>query len=250
MGVKLPSREYGSKPSNNGMTPGSQQYDYDHYSGSNASLYIGDILIDEITSIQYRLEQQKRPIYGYASHHWDFVAKGTTIVTGNFTINFKEAGYLHIVLEHLANNSISGSPIPSAPDYDAGQVTTDPITRANIETVIQKGVTPDTYKALSDLSKLPDTKFEDVAEQFEDAIWGPDGSSAARDPLAVAESLRRPDLMDNFDIFLTFGNLDDAASNHTARRIRQVELVGQSQLVEVSGEPIQEAYTFIARDVI
>lgn len=248
MGVKLPSREYGSKPSDRGMAPGQQQYDYDHYSGSNASLYIGDILIDEITSIQYRLEQQKRPIYGYASHHWDFVAKGTTIVTGNFTINFKEAGYLHIVLEHLAKNSISGSPIPSSPDYDAGQTTTDPISRANIETLIQKGVTPETYKALSDLSKLPDAQFEDMAEKFEDAIWGKEGSSAARDPFA--EALNRPDLMDNFDIFLTFGNLDDAASNHTARRIRQVELVGQSQLVEVSGEPIQEAYTFIARDVI
>lgn len=250
MGVKLPSREYGSKPSNEGMVPGQQQYDYDHYSGANVSLYIGDILIDEITSIQYRMEQQKRPIYGYASHHWDFVARGTTIVTGNFTINFKEAAYLHIVLQHLAENSISDSPIPSSPDYDAGAKTTNPIARANIETLIQKGVTPDTYKALSDISRLPDDQFENVAEQFEDAIWGSKGSSAERDPLAIAKSLRRPDLMKNFDIFLTFGNLDDPASNHTARRIREVELVGQSQLVEVSGEPIQEAYTFIARDVI
>jgi hypothetical protein len=197
------------------------------------------------------MEQQKRPIYGYASHHWDFVAKGTTIVTGNFTINFKESGYLHIVLQHLAENSISSSPIPSAPNYKPNMATTtSPVSRANIESLIQQGVTPDTYKALSDLSKLPDDKFEDIAEKFEDAIWGPKGSSAERDPLAIAKALRRPDLMKNFDIFLTFGNLDDAASNHTARRIREVELVGQSQLIEVSGEPIQEAYTFIARDVI
>jgi len=249
MPPKLPSREYGSKPSNQGMVPGQQQYDYDHFSGANVSLYIGDILIDEITSIQYRMEQQKRPIYGYASHHWDFVAKGTTIVTGNFTINFKEAGYLHIVLDHIVRNSISKSPIPSSPDYEADKITsTSPIVKANIETLIQKGVTPETMKDLSDLSSLPDSQFENIAEKFEDAIWGPGGSTAARGPFE--EGLRRPDLMDNFDIFLTFGNLDDASSNHTARRIRQVELVGQSQLVEVSGEPIQEAYTFIARDVI
>ena len=250
MPPKLPSREYGSKPSNSGMIPGIQEYDYDHYSGSNVSLYIGGVLIDEITSIQYRMEQQKRPIYGYASYHWDFVAKGTTIVTGNFTINFKEAGYLHIVLDHIKRNKAPKSPIPSAPNYMAGETTTSPIQRANIETIIKQGVTSDTSQAISDISALPDDKFEDIAEKFEDRIWGDDGSYELRDPVKVSEKLRRPDLMDHFDIHLAFGNLDDAASNHTARRIRHVELVGQSQLVEVSGEPIQEAYTFIARDVI
>lgn len=241
MAPKLPSREYGSKPANKGLAPGSQIYDYDHYSGANVSLYIGDILIDEITSVQYRVEQQKRPIYGYSSYNWDFVAKGTTFVQGNFTINFKESGYLYLVLKHVQENG----PIAKAPKPGEN---TDPINRDTIEKIVHNAIPRDKkYDIVSDLAALPDKEFEDVAEAFEDQVWGKSGRNL--DPMFNVDH-QRSDYMDAFDIFITFGNIDDHASNHTVRRIRDIELIGQSQLVEISGEPIQEAYTFIAKDVI
>lgn len=268
MGVKLPSREFGSKPSDNRVRTGGQIYDYDHYSGANVSLYIGDILIDEITSIRYQLEQTKRPVYGYSSYHWDFMAKGTTIVSGNFTINFKESGYLYLVLKHLQQRTVTQAsskagdksstekvtradtskvgPISSGPSIGEN---TAPISRLNIERIVRRDMDPAKYELLSDLSRLDDKDFENLAEAFEDQVWGPEASSARFDPISHPNH-QRPDHMSNFDIFLTFGNIDDYSSNHTARRIREVELIGSSQLIEISGEPIQEAYSFIARDVI
>ena len=246
MAPKLPSREYGSKPSNKNTSPGKQAYDYDHYSGANVSLYIGDIWVDEVTSIKYQIEQQKRPVYGYASYHWDFVAKGTSMVTGMFTINFKESGYLYYVLKRLQDAGANAHLTPT--QIAEGKVNeTTPIERDNIERFLERPMGELKYKDLADIAALPDAKFENYAEAFEDAVWGSTGETL--DSVASAEH-RRVDHMESFDIFIVYGNMDDHTSNHTVKRIQKVELVGQSQLVEVSGEPIQEAYTFIARDVV
>jgi len=243
MAPKLPSREYGSKPSNKNTSPGKQIYDYDHYSGANVSLYIGDIWIDEITSIKYQIEQQKRPVFGYASYHWDFVAKGTSMVTGMFTINFKESSYLFYVLDRIRKAGTNAHLTPT--ELINGQ--TRPIDRNTIERFLEKPMDRLKYKDIADIASLPDDKFENLAEQFEDTVWGKTGETL--DSVAYADH-RRVDHMDSFDIFLAYGNMDDHTSNHTVKRIQRVELIGQSQLIEVSGEPIQEAYTFIARDVV
>lgn len=243
MPPKLPSREYGSKPSNKNTSPGKQVYDYDHYSGANVSLYIGDIWIDEITSIKYQVMQNKRPIYGYASYHYDFVAKGTSLVEGMFTINFKESGYLYYVLNRIQEAGANAHLTPT--DLVDGQ--TRPIDKNTIERFLEKPMDRIKYQDISDIASLPDDKFENYAEAFEDTVWGKSGETL--DSVASTDH-RRVDHMDSFDIFLVYGNMDDHTSNHTVKRIQKVELVGQSQLIEVSGEPIQEAYTFIARDVV
>ena len=246
MPPKLPSREYGSKPSNKNLSPGKQIYDYDHYSGANVSLYIGDIWVDEVTSIKYQIEQQKRPIYGYASYHWDFVAKGTSMVTGMFTINFKESGYLYYVLKRIQDAGANAHLTPT--ELAEGSTSqTNPIDRNTIERFLEKPLDREKYKDIADIASLPDEKFENYAEQFEDTVWGKTGETL--DSVTSTEH-RRVDHMDSFDIFIVYGNMDDQTSNHTVKRIQKVELVGQSQLVEVSGEPIQEAYTFLARDVV
>jgi len=83
-------------------------HDMDYFSGSQTFLYIGDVLVDEVTSIQYSLSQTKAPIYGYASQMFDTVAVGQVGVSGNFTVNFKEAGYLWAVLRRYFQIADSG----------------------------------------------------------------------------------------------------------------------------------------------
>src|SRR3990167_7047716 len=72
--------------------------DRDYFTGTQASIYIGDVYVDEVVSYAYSVQQTKTPIYGYASQLFDAVSAGPVLVTGNFSINFKESGYLYLIL--------------------------------------------------------------------------------------------------------------------------------------------------------
>lgn len=64
-----------------------------------ANIYFGGILIDECYDIQYSYRESKEPIYGYLSTHFDAIIKGTVIITGALTINYKHDQYLSKVLD-------------------------------------------------------------------------------------------------------------------------------------------------------
>ena len=69
-----------------------------YFSGAQASLFIGDTWVDDIVDINYRVMHNRQPVYGYGSQHFDFVPKGTILVQGEFTINFREPNYLWMIL--------------------------------------------------------------------------------------------------------------------------------------------------------
>lgn len=91
-------------------------YDLDYFSGSQCFLYIGDVWVDEITSLQYQITQNKQPLYGYASQLFDATAAGQVLVQGSFSINFKEQGYLWAVLRRYFQVSSIDTKIAGAPD--------------------------------------------------------------------------------------------------------------------------------------
>lgn len=72
-------------------------YPYDYYSGADCKVFYGDIWVDDIVSIQFNVNQNKTPIYGYAAQNFNAVAKGRVIVNGTLTIAFKETGYLNLI---------------------------------------------------------------------------------------------------------------------------------------------------------
>ena len=79
----------------------SRVYDLDYFTGSQCAVYIGDVFVDEVTNIAFKVNQSKQPIYGYASQLFNAVAPGRVLVQGQFTVNFKESGYLFIILARL-----------------------------------------------------------------------------------------------------------------------------------------------------
>jgi len=120
------------------------------------------------------------------------------------------------------------------------------------------------------LGALPDDQFEDWAETFEDAIWyGSDPRNAVlRDQLFSGNihdsvmgfsageideetvlSHRRADQYPPIDIWIVYGDTSRPAANHTVKKILDLSFIGQSQVIEVSGEPTYEQYTFIARNL-
>lgn len=61
----------------------------EYYSSTDTKIYIDDIEQTEISYISYSLQEQLKPIYGYASNTFDDVAIGNRIVTGVLKIPIK-----------------------------------------------------------------------------------------------------------------------------------------------------------------
>lgn len=54
----------------------------EYYSSTDVKIYFDDVEQLEIGYIQYSMQEQLKPLYGYASRTWDEVAIGNRIVTG------------------------------------------------------------------------------------------------------------------------------------------------------------------------
>lgn len=259
-------------------------YDYEYFSGSQCLVYIGDVLIDEVTGIEVQVQQQKTPIYGYASQLFDKVARGTVFVQGSFTINFKESGYLYTVLQRYRSQNDARSAMYANP-YLSNQAVDQRsksrtggakqnnnlgfINRANIEQLTEDVISGSTngetirpeqmidfYQSLSGFNNDKPARngsvkgalntAEDIFERFEDKIWG------VKNLDADAEG-RRGDsnIFDNFTIYITFGDYNGTDNiNHTVKRLDSVHLTGQAQTVMINGEPVGERYNFFARNFV
>lgn len=250
-----------------------------HNSGSQVAIYIGSILIDEVTSLSFAVQQPKQPIYGYADTYYRTVSKGQLIIQGSFTINFKEAGYLWLALNEYRR--LTGKSIPLNPFKD-----TDEIQRNNVEKIIQHNDNEDKYftmlrtQAIASLvadklivqqeqahnmltgfpggGRNPNNsslgEAEDVFESFEDYIWG--GSDQAQGTIKKGWDVtqnRRPDdpVLNGFNIYIAFGDyIGDNSLNHTIRKLEDVHITGWGQEIVINGLPIQEQYQFIARNIV
>lgn len=257
--------------------PFTRIYDQEYFSGSQVSIYIGDIWVDEITSFSYTIRHEKIPLYGYASELLDAVATGQVIVNGNFTINYKEQGYLWAVLQRYKNIESTGRLAPISKDVipldtrrdsenapKGHMVSYQTIEQfesidgvdAAIEKMLTGSLTRDkTYSeylsiagyATVDADSPRDQAFENLMERFENQVWGTgearnDFDNTTRNPTGRAYN--------DFDIYVVFGNYQNEGSNHTAQKIQGVRLVTQGKQIIVGGAPIQEEYSFIARTVI
>ena len=61
----------------------------EYYSNTDTKIYMDDVEQSEIGYISYSLQEQLKPIYGYASRTFDDVAVGNRIVTGIFKVSIK-----------------------------------------------------------------------------------------------------------------------------------------------------------------
>jgi len=61
----------------------------EYYSSTDTKIYFNDEEQTEIGYINYSVQEQLKPIYGYASRTWDDVAVGNRVVTGAFKMPIK-----------------------------------------------------------------------------------------------------------------------------------------------------------------
>lgn len=76
-----------------------------YYSSIDASIFFNGYEVDEIVQIQWTVDQQTLPLFGYNSYVWDDIARGSRLISGAFAINFTIPDYL----EYVMNKQIDAS---------------------------------------------------------------------------------------------------------------------------------------------
>lgn len=220
-----------------------RHYSANYYSGSDIRIYFGDIWVDEVTNIEFTLQEQVAPIFGYASFTWDRVARGSRYVSGSFSINFKETAYLQTIMNSLRsdldNDSTTG--YFSKSEWDKNM----------------------TIEALVAQNKQD---FHEIADSLEESFWG-EGDQTARVqnqedttyfyPSLYSEEISGLDQFklakDGFNIVIAYGNQNmsgrEVDSYETVQVIMGIQITGVSQQIGQNGQPIQEVYSFIAKDL-
>ena len=263
---------------------GENAYEYDFFAGSQIDVMIGDVVIDSCVSIQFAETQKKIPIFGYANQYYTFLADGQVFVYGALSIAFKEAGYLFWPIRRFLNRTEAGR--WTSPRYavsPTGEITqginlgetgtfseasraarTSPTVKQTVEDALTSEHSAQLMETYRELGAMNDDRFEDFAEVFEDAIWW---SSGADNPFSKDRlfsnninkytniskedvlSHRRADQYPPVDIWITYGDMSRQSHNHTVKKLIDVSFIGQSQTIEISGDPTYEVYNFIAKNL-
>jgi hypothetical protein len=258
-------------------------YDSDYFSGAQVAIYIGDIWVDEVSSLMFQMREPRTPLYGYADTLWRDVSRGQVFVQGSFSVNFKEAGYLWLVLDrykHVIERR--QSPLTKFTDDEKKKfginsevARTFNIEEQYVQDYITKGNSPDSkasqiaaMKALTENYMLLQSQkiltgyastarglggaanemqgAESVFENFENKIWGQSNQKLDELNRRVTDKDLNP-----FDIYITYGDyVGDDRLHHTIQKLEQVYLVSAGKQIIIDGSPIQEEYGFIARNLV
>lgn len=197
---------------------------FSYFSGSQVVIFAGDIFIDEAVFLSYNLRQNKRPVYGYASAYWDAVAIGTVLVEGSLAINYIDNKYLPLILyDNVRRRHVLDPRLPK-PAYNLDHLSY----MANLA-------------GYNLLSRSGREAFQGAVDILKQRYWENTGGTP--------NSMPRADQMPPVDIYLSYGS-QGSSWGSTAKKLEQATFVGESQTIELGGQPILEVHNFIARRVI
>ena len=78
-----------------------------HFSIIDAEIYFGNEFVEEVTGISWAISQNTHPLFGFNSYTYDEVARGSRLISGQFSINFVSPNYLFKILETAKEETIS-----------------------------------------------------------------------------------------------------------------------------------------------
>ena len=178
-----------SNPHINELKDIKSDYLVDAFTGSQVRIFIGDVYVDNLLSIQWDATQSKSPIYGYNSVEFDAVMKGNFLVQGSFAIIFTEMAYLELIRRAttgefettkdeekraLLNKGKTNGIEPGELPVYGNMSRSGPLSayyrdeNTNIVSPIAS------YKTIRDIlryEKWDMSQYEDYAEVLEDLIW-------------------------------------------------------------------------------
>ena len=252
------------------------QYYQTYWSGLDARIYANDVLIDEILSLQFQLQEAVAPLFSYASYTYDTLMHGARRVTGAFSINFKRESYIYELLRLLRKAKPGNDRVLLQRDSEARRIAESGTATVEDFTALAAGG-GNTKIDKAGRVQFDPALFNEIAQDFEDAIWRrPDpkeqNTAVSRlvDTLSDSARLDRPkfEVDRRFNLEIQFSSTGLAESKKrkvaggpeplgntqipvtTSTVLLGVALTGVERSLDDSGRPIMETYTFIARDVV
>jgi hypothetical protein len=221
-----------------------KRFSEEYFNGQDVRIYFGDTWVDEITALQFSMQENAAPIFGYASHTFDTVAQGSRQIQGSFRINFKESYYLHSITNRLESNLEGLKNVSASKSVPKQNITIDHLTSSIDQ----------------------NEKFEGLALEFEKSLWGAStmesmqsrANERGSESYFYPESARSGLAKNGLNILVLYGPYTESLNKPeskaggvsvTAHSISGVYLTGVSQVIDGSGQPIFEEYSFIARDL-
>lgn len=192
-----------------------------YYAGPQIALFIGDRWVANAVTISYTETVNKTPLYGYASTHFDAVAKGTSIVQGQLAIAYTTENYLGEVLENYRSKigKIGASPLSIA----------DPVERA--KTLFWRKEVPENTTSTIPLEYGYRSGVSGHVERGFDICVYFGGQEFIRDSVTNRSS-----------------GVNLKTGGHMST-IRDVYLTSRSLSITPTGEPIAEIYSFFGSSV-
>lgn len=248
---------------------GRRFYSYEHFTGAQINVVIGDTTVDEIFALEFSVQQNKVPIYGYANQYFNVVASGTVLVTGRFMVNYTNVMYLPGVLMRF----MDGRAVESTQQLEeASQETTRPdvSTRGSIDPatgrVVGSSATTGSFanseseiQTARQISSLSDSEHERARRAAlsrfaseapsDEGLYSSNLLHGVRMDQESFRNHRRADQYPGFDIQVQAGSRQNRRSNFTVRTILDAHIIGDGQQMMLDGQPIAVEYNFIARSV-
>jgi len=232
-------------------------YDY-YFTGEDVKIYIDGLFDPEdeldIASLNFSIEQEKQPVYGFWSYNYDTVLLGSRIITGNVVLYSRYPRRMTELLEKAAKNRVINN--PNSKTFNSTVSSLYPsVSSSEDERNIEK------YWAYSQLDRItvdPAAQSGGNTNHIFSAhppfnliiVYGVEETAisplaALRDEdFAISNNLDRILLSDTNERSIKPGS----SSNPMKIVLQQVNLV--SMVTDYSSnEPLREAYRFIARDI-
>lgn len=256
--------------------PGELAYDKQFFSGQDCFIFLFPHYAQKLipipaTNFEYGISQQKQPIYGAWSYHWDAVARGQVIVQGQFTIVYSKPNLIGQLLGKPGQSdnpprSSDGSVAPLIDNTKSLEAATHQDLRNEIWGA---NASRETGSYINNPSSL---NGHQSAFPFGHQAGRPEGAPEADycahqpfDIIIAQGSNPSMNFTDNSKFTystwiestkdymrMQSGTHNEQVEGWSASqrvRIEHVELMSAGTVMEVSGQPLQETYTFIARNV-
>ena len=199
-----------------------ETYDTNHYTGSQVSLFLGPVWIEEFVAIRYTERNSKRPLYGWNEMYSDMNLDGNYLINGVFTVNNVETDLVFRTIEQLRKELA---------DND---------NKESIDKIIEQQSSK--FKArlesrLLEQKEKENLDYTDVSKLIERA--------KDRVDVVINELVNQNDNVFNYDLSVVTGNHRDV--NPNIQIFEHFNILEKQVGIEPDDTPLMATYSFYAR---
>lgn len=229
------------------------EFNSSYWSGIDVTIFFEDYYIDDIVNIQYQISEQVYPIYSYGGYKYSHMGRGSRIVQGTFSINFKRSLYIPNLLKQIKQDRET-SILP-------GSISR---TTSNIK---QKLLSPQTIDQILGMAKanngnLNRNVLDDIAAANREKFWNTTTNidyvptnkplfSAGQTGFTIFIKYGNPQILDGRNPILSSNGLALPAKDiGTIEALEDVHITGVAKAIDDSGKSILEIYSWSSKDLV